>query len=624
VFLARPYFKPFLLFALCMAGSAPLLPQVPQERLAENVVESMYNSVVKVIATADSPVLPRRAATGFLWRQKDWVVTAYHVIAGADYIVIQAAQDSISATLAAPIAIDVEADLALLQTSRVLELAPLNDHSADPAPGDHLWVVGYPLSVEGLRSRKLRLSEVTPTNLDNALTPTARDELRALGFPSLTLNVLHFEGSLLPGDSGAPIVDSSGRLLAIATGGLEEGYVALGWGVPSSRLDTLIDSSSNISDASQTALAHIATAFFATPSLDQIDETLWATALQVNTLPAYRDYLTRFPNGSFAQLARSQIQRLAPVAASEPPLIGRVINVAVRAGYRVLIVEWARVSGAEGYKVQWRFDANEFSTISVEGGDSVTADVDIPETTAGAEYAIRVIATKEGVADGMPSEVATGRLGCFDTHGKYTARDFANEDLRGLNLSLHNISRSNFTGADLSGADLSGACGEMVDFQEANLSNADLSDATFAVESGSNARARLLRVDMQRANLSGANLDRANLYDALLYGAYLPDASMRGAYMVAADLTFALLGGADMERARLAKANFRYAAMNHANLTDASLVGALNFADVVTLEEANFAGANLRDTNVTREQLEEGIGCPIFVPLDRLPARCRS
>ena len=305
--------------------------------------------------------------------------------------------------------------------------------------------------------------------------------------------------------------------------------------------------------------------------------------------------------------------------------LGQVVDVTVRPGYRNLIVEWVRTDGADGYKVQWKFGADTiFATILIISGDTVTTNIDIPETIAGTEYAVRVIAKKAGSADGMPSEVVTGRLGCFDTYGEYTDRNFAGKDLRGHNLSLHNLSGSNFTRADLSGADLSGACGESVDFQEANLSNANLSNATFSVEPGSNARARLLRVDMQRANLSGANLNKASLYDGLLYGANLADASLREAYMVAADMTFALLGGADMERARLAKANLRYAALNHVNLTDASLVGARNFADVVTLEEANISGANLRDTNVTKEQLEEAIGCPIFVPIDRLPARCRS
>ena len=633
---ARSYIITVLLFALYVAGFTPLSPQ---QRLSEDVFESMKDSVVKVITTTNSPVLPRRSATGFLWRQRDWVVTAYHVISGAELIAVMSSHDSIFVDIAWPVAIDLEADLALLQTSRTLPGAPLNDLSIDPAPGDHLWVVGYPLDVSGLRSRQLRLSEVAPKNLIDALTPTAIDELRALGFPSLTLDVLHVEGSLLPGDSGAPIVDARGRLLAIATGGLKEGYVALGWGVPSARLDTLVNSPSTTTATSPNVLARIATSFFLKPSLDQVDATLWATTYQMDTSSAYNDYLARFPNGSFAQRARARIQQLhfgstietgkttdppTPISKLVPRPIGRVTNVTVKTGYRILLVEWDRVSDADGYKVRWRFDANRLSTILVEGGVTVTADVDIPETIAGTEYAMHVIATKEGIADGVPSEVVTGRLGCFDTHGEYTGRDFSNTDLRGHSLASHNLSRSNFTGANLSGVDLSGACGESVDFQEANLSNADLSNATFAVEPGSNARARLLRVDMQHANLSGANLNRVNLYDGLLYGAYLPDASMREAYMVAADLTFALLGGADMERSRLAKANFRYAALNHANLTDASLVGARNLADVVTLEDANVNGANLRDTNITIDQLEEAIGCPIFVPLDRRPARCRS
>lgn len=279
-----------------------------EQRLPTAVSDAVQEGVVKVIATSNQ--IPRRSASGFRWARPDLVVTAYHVVTGADSITVQSTADGIEAALAKPIAFDVNGDLALLQLQRPLPGAPLSLASTAPAPGTNLWVVGYPLNIFGYRSRFLRLSDIAPDTLGEGLDAAATADLQELGFPALDLPVLHVEGGLLPGDSGAPIIDGEGRVIGIGNGGLKQGKVALGWGIPASRLDRLRERGVTTMPPEHAILQRVHTSFFSQISRERMDKTLWATTEQIDTLEAYRDYLERFPDGAFASAAHTRLADL--------------------------------------------------------------------------------------------------------------------------------------------------------------------------------------------------------------------------------------------------------------------------------------------------------------------------
>jgi hypothetical protein len=58
-----------------------------------------------------------------------------------------------------------------------------------------------------------------------------RAEVRRIGFPMLDTQVLRLDGNLLPGHSGAPLLDAQGQVVGIGSGGLERGAVGVGWAV---------------------------------------------------------------------------------------------------------------------------------------------------------------------------------------------------------------------------------------------------------------------------------------------------------------------------------------------------------------------------------------------------------
>ena len=92
-----------------------------------------------------------------------------------------------------------------------------------------------------------------------------------------------------------------------------------------------------------------------------------------------------------------------------PP--GQAMNIRVLPGPEALIVLWEAVADADGYKLQWKSGKENY-----ESGSDREAVIDdgadefhtILYLEAGTEYTLRLIATKTGAADGMPSNEAKG------------------------------------------------------------------------------------------------------------------------------------------------------------------------------------------------------------------------
>ena len=85
----------------------------------------------------------------------------------------------------------------------------------------------------------------------------------------------------------------------------------------------------------------------------------------------------------------------------QPPSIPTSVTMTIIAD--TLDVRWRGVSGATGYKVQWKSGTQSYDTDSREATTTGTRHK-IPNLTFGTTYTVRVIATKTGVRDGTPSE----------------------------------------------------------------------------------------------------------------------------------------------------------------------------------------------------------------------------
>ena len=102
--------------------------------------------------------------------------------------------------------------------------------------------------------------------------------------------------------------------------------------------------------------------------------------------------------------------------ATGTPELAQVVEVGVAPRLGSLVVTWRQVRHADGYKVRWRSGGEgydpEARQASVTGGG--TTSHTIGGLDPGAEYTVRVIATRADTADGAPSDEATGRVKASD------------------------------------------------------------------------------------------------------------------------------------------------------------------------------------------------------------------
>ena len=91
------------------------------------------------------------------------------------------------------------------------------------------------------------------------------------------------------------------------------------------------------------------------------------------------------------------------------PRLGQVTGVTVTPGIETLVVSWNAVTGATGYKVQWKSATETFGEererVVVDGTATTHT---IANLTAGTLYSVRVIATRSSAHEGPRSAVVTG------------------------------------------------------------------------------------------------------------------------------------------------------------------------------------------------------------------------
>ena len=197
-------------------------------------VQSLRKSTVKVESG-------NKVGTGFLWNKANWVVTTLHTLENEDKITVTLVDKVRSAKV---IKVLKRFDLALLEMESAVDLPVLCEVETIPDVNSNLYVLGYngKGNLSNIIDRSLRLGYNSDGKLKGLLSKTLQTELNTCKSPDPEIDILYFDGSLLPGFSGAPIVDNSGDLVGIADGGLENGAQSISWGISASNLLTLSNS----------------------------------------------------------------------------------------------------------------------------------------------------------------------------------------------------------------------------------------------------------------------------------------------------------------------------------------------------------------------------------------------
>ena len=150
------------------------------------------------------------------------VLTALHVIEGSEEIELGFADGTrTSATVSN---VNREKDIAVLSPAALpgLVLPATIGSSAALRVGDEVFAVGNPLGLVG------SLSAGVVSGLERQSTPPGRDEpLRGL---------IQFDAAVNPGNSGGPLLDTSGRVVGIVTGLFnptgQDFFIGIGFAVP--------------------------------------------------------------------------------------------------------------------------------------------------------------------------------------------------------------------------------------------------------------------------------------------------------------------------------------------------------------------------------------------------------
>jgi len=183
------------------------------------------------------------AAGGFLCIENNLVITCLHVVSGDGNIKVIFEGSERNASVYKVLR---SADLALLKLDSPVDLIPLRLNTSTE-DGDSLVALGYPLDSPTMRSIDCKLRNVGGKTLNELIGDRSiREELDALGYPSLSVPILDLQAPLVPGMSGCPLLNSKGEVVGIGEGGLERGFSELTWGINANQVESLKGSDDSI------------------------------------------------------------------------------------------------------------------------------------------------------------------------------------------------------------------------------------------------------------------------------------------------------------------------------------------------------------------------------------------
>jgi S1-C subfamily serine protease len=201
------------------------LEAVPLPSMATRAYEAVRGSVVRVRSYHPGPdggELSGGVGTGVVILEKGVILTNIHVIAGAQRISITFADGFESD--GEVVGTRPEDDLAVLQAKAIPDdLQPATiQSSAGLQPGDTVTAVGFPFGMG-------------PSVSSGVVSGLGR-EFRTPGGRRVLTNLIQFDAAANPGNSGGPLVNSTGEVVGIVTGLMnpteQRVFIGIGFAVP--------------------------------------------------------------------------------------------------------------------------------------------------------------------------------------------------------------------------------------------------------------------------------------------------------------------------------------------------------------------------------------------------------
>jgi S1-C subfamily serine protease len=131
------------------------------------------------------------------------IVTNAHVVAGANRISVQ---DQRGSYVAQPVGFDPKLDVAVLKPSSPINVAPLVFNSNSVSSGVVASILGYPGGKEFANNDAVILRSMNAVGFD------------IYGGGRISRQIYAFRGWVVPGNSGGPLIDTSGKVIGLVFG----------------------------------------------------------------------------------------------------------------------------------------------------------------------------------------------------------------------------------------------------------------------------------------------------------------------------------------------------------------------------------------------------------------------
>ncbi len=198
------------------------------ERAAPSVVYITTLAVERNLFTMNLFEVPQGAGSGFIWDERGYVVTNFHVLRDAQSArVTLANQQSYPAAL---VGVEPDKDIAVLKISapgttlRPIELGT----SKDLRVGQRVFAIGNPFGFDH--------------TLTTGIIGGLGREIRSAVTDRPIQGVIQTDAAINPGNSGGPLLDSAGRLIGINTAIVSPSgsYAGLGFAVPVDTVNRIV------------------------------------------------------------------------------------------------------------------------------------------------------------------------------------------------------------------------------------------------------------------------------------------------------------------------------------------------------------------------------------------------
>lgn len=222
--------------------------------------------------------------TGFIAKGYNGIITSLHGVINAQKIVAINERGSVFTSLTV-IKVDVENDIALLYDDRMgggfnggIDLSEIQTYPYNTK----LLVLGHPQGI-GLTNKTITAGSPFFRTLNTFIPPNSSNAFALRKSPDPFIDVIYLEGNLVPGHSGAPVLDENNKVIGVVSGGILGGAAGISWAIPLNNIKLLykhivIDKLNNVSHSNTD---HLFTYEFLTNQLTTNDKNYLVEYFQI-------------------------------------------------------------------------------------------------------------------------------------------------------------------------------------------------------------------------------------------------------------------------------------------------------------------------------------------------------